>query len=146
MDWSKASEKGILALTSFLKIVSDRDNFTHVLHTADVTGATLDKWPKSVPMEKARPQCEEVLISSAPSITTSFRKCLQLPWSGHVGLVLHQKHLRRQHPDYKHFSSGLSKKITEPYLQLAKIPKQLLFFIALPCILPSTTNYISLSG
>lgn len=32
-------------------------------------------------------------IISTPSVTFSFRNCLQLPWSGHVALVLHQKHL-----------------------------------------------------
>lgn len=53
---------------------------------------------------------------SDPSITFSFGKCLQLPWSYHLVLVLHQKHIRRQHRDNKHFSTGHNIKITDHLL------------------------------
>lgn len=66
---------------------------------------------------------------SDPGITFSFGKCLQLPWSDHLVLVLHQKHIRRQHPDNKHISAGHNLKITDHLLcNLQKTQSNFNFF------------------
>lgn len=88
---------------------------------------------------------------SDPSITFSFGKCLQLPWSDHLVLVLHQKHIRRQHPDNKHISAGHNLKITDHLLcNLQKTQSNFNYFITLSAfachwfvillILPSTNQ------